>query len=255
MAGLYEETRVFDTTCLNSALTYFSDRFPPDKFGNMFYPGIGTGRIAIPLAEKGYKITGIDISEEMLSLLDDRLRKSERFLPVSARKADVLDLPFADGEFDIAITVHFFYFIPQWKKAIGEILRVVKDNGILVLMHTGTGTEIPFINERYKELSASKGYVIPETGAASNREVAEYCESLGYQAEWVRDRWRWTSNIRLDKALEYVKSRAYSFTTFAPDDIHISVVESLADEMRSRFDSLSAEVSVPNQIYFAFISR
>jgi predicted TPR repeat methyltransferase len=66
MAELYDGTRVFDKGCFDSALDFLAERFPADKFGNVFYPRIGTGRIAIPPAERGYRITGIDISTEML---------------------------------------------------------------------------------------------------------------------------------------------------------------------------------------------
>jgi SAM-dependent methyltransferase len=255
MAELYGETRVFDDRCFDSALNFLANRFPPDEVGNMFYPGIGTGRIAIPLAEKGYKITGIDISEKMLLLLKERLEQAGRPLPVSFQKADALGLPFSDSAFDIAIAVHLFYFIPQWEKAVDEILRVVKDDGALILMHTGAGTEVPFINERYKAICAAQGCLIPSIGVESNREVVDYCESLGYHTDWIRDRWQWTYNIQLDKALNYLKSRAYSFTAFAPDKIHTRAIQSLAFELQRRFGSLAAEVQVPNQIYFAIISR
>jgi len=254
MAELYNETRVYDDRCFDAALAFFSDRFPPDEFKNVFYPGIGMGRIAIPLAERGYNITGIDISENMLTLLKERLELAGRSLPISIQKADVLDLPFADASFDIAVAVHFFYFVPQWERAVDEILRVIKEGGRLVLLHTGTGTEVPFINERYKAICAAQDCPIPLLGVESSSEVTDYCESLGYSTEWIRDRWQWTTRIKLDKALDYYRSRAYSFTTFAPDEIHTRTVESLAFELQRRFGSLAAEVQVPNQIYFAIIS-
>ncbi len=255
MAELYDETRVYDDRCFDYSLDFFSDRFPPDEFNNLFYPGIGMGRIAVPLAERGYKITGIDISEKMLRLLKEKLELAAQSPPISIQNADVLDLPFADGTFDIAIAVHFFYFVPQWERAVDEILRVIRDGGTLVLMHTGTGTEVPFINERYKAICAAQDCPIPSLGVESSSEVVDYCESLGYHTEWIRDCWQWTTRIKLDKALEYYRSRAYSFTTFAPDEIHTRVIESLAFELQRRFGSLAAEVQVPNQIYFAFISR
>jgi predicted TPR repeat methyltransferase len=69
MVRLYDETRIFDEECFESALDYMVERFPPRAFPNVLEPGIGTGRIAIPLAERGYRVTGVDISEEMLAFL------------------------------------------------------------------------------------------------------------------------------------------------------------------------------------------
>lgn len=255
MAGLYDETRVFDRSSFNSAVDFLVERFPPNKFGSIFYPGIGTGRIAIPLAERGYRITGIDISREMLALLKKRLTQARQPLPVSFQKADVTKIPFADETFDIAIAVHLFYFIAEWKQAVGEILRVGKGNGPLILMNTGAGTEIPFLNERYKELCSENGCSIQEIGVKSTREVVDYCESLGFQTEWIRDRWQWDQHIRLDKALDYIRLRAYSFTTFASDDVHSTVLERLEFELLQKFGGLTTEVAIPNQIYFAVILR
>jgi len=255
MAELYDETRIFDINCLNSALEYIVDRFPPERFRDVFYPGIGTGRIAIPLAERGYRITGVDISENMLSSLKKQLEQSKRHLNISFRKADVTRLPYKANSFDAIITVHLFYFIRDWEKAVDEIVRVVRNEGPFILMHTGTGMEIPFLNTRYKELCSEQGFKIPDFGVKSNKEVIDYLENLGYNAQWIRDRWKWTSHIRLDKALDYVRSRAYSFTTCTPDDIHSKVVNGLESELERDFGSLTYKVEIPNQIYLVIVSR
>jgi 2-polyprenyl-3-methyl-5-hydroxy-6-metoxy-1,4-benzoquinol methylase len=64
MAKLYEETRNFDNSSFNSALDYLVEKYPLKVFHKLFEPGIGTGRIAIPLAERGYQVIGIDISRD-----------------------------------------------------------------------------------------------------------------------------------------------------------------------------------------------
>jgi hypothetical protein len=83
--------------------------------------------------------------------------------------------------------------------------------------------------------------------------VVDYFEHLGCRAEWIRDRWKWVARLRLDKALGYLKSRAYSFTAFAPDAIHQKIVEQLQSELQSDHAGLCAEVEVPNQIYLVII--
>ncbi|MFC1712802.1 class I SAM-dependent methyltransferase [Candidatus Poribacteria bacterium] len=255
MVKLYDETRVFDRSCFDSALDFLTNRFSPQLFNNVFEPGIGTGRIAIPLAERGYSVTGIDISEEMLAILQKRLARSGEALKISFQKTDMTELPFADAAFDMVIVVHLFYFIREWRKAVDEILRVVKGGGPVVLMHTGMGAEIPFLNNRYKELCAEQGCPIESVGVKSTSEVIAYLTELGYSVEQIRDRWRWISRIRLDKALSYIGSRAYSFSTFAPDNVHFAAVKNLKSELSARFGSLSTAVEVLNQIYLVFIRK
>jgi len=255
MADLYDETRVFDQGCFDAALDWLVDRFPPQRFSNVFYPGIGTGRVAIPLAEKGYRITGVDISAKMLALLERRLRQMEQTLPISLHKADVTELPFGTATFDMVFAVHLFYFIGNWQKAVDEMMRVLENDRPLILMHTGTGAEMPFLNERYRELCSGQGFVIKDVGVKSNREVVEYLEKGGYHAEWIRDRWQWTSHIRPDIALEYIRSRAYSFTVSVPDEVHSEALNRLESEVMQQFGGLEIAVEVPNQIYLVVVSH
>ncbi|MCP4536164.1 MAG: methyltransferase domain-containing protein [Chloroflexi bacterium] len=249
MVEHYDETRSCDAACLDAALDLVTERFPPRSFGNLFEPGIGTGRIAIPLARRGYRVTGVDISGEMLA----RLTRSSQTLPISCQKADVTKLPFRDAAFDVAIATHLFYFIPEWKRAVDEILRVLKSDGALILMHTGAGMEVPFLNQRYKELCAEQSCPIKSIGVNSTRQVVEHCKSNSHRAEWIRDRWQWTTHVPLDQALDHLQARAYSFTTFAPDDVHSTAIERLETELKHQYGSLGV-VQVPNQVYVVVIS-
>lgn len=253
MVELYDETRIFDEKCLYSALDFLAERFPPMEYRKVFEPGIGTGRISIALAQKGYQVTGIDISEKMLTVLKDRIDNQP--LDISFQVADVTESPFSNGTFDIVIAVHLFYFIKNWKKAVNEIIRVIKDDCPIILMHTGTGTEIPFLNERYKELCAENGYQIGQLGVKSTKDIIDHFELFGYNIEWIRDRWKWTSSINLNKAVSYLNNRAYSFTSFTPNAIHSKVISLLKSECINKFGSLDIDIEVPSQIYFAIISH
>jgi ubiquinone/menaquinone biosynthesis C-methylase UbiE len=255
LVNLYDETRSFDSHCLDSALNYISTKFPINTYSTLFEPGIGTGRIAIPFAQLGYQVVGVDISDEMLSGLRKRLDQCIPKLPITFQRADINQLPFINSAFDIAIVSHVFYFIQDWKKAVDEILRVIRKNGSIILLHTGNGAEIPFLNERYKDLCASLNNPIPTMGVKGTKEVVDYFCSLGCKAEWIRDRWQWTTHIQLSKALDYIKHQAYSFTIFAPDPIHREVIEKLETELKSKYNSLDKIIEIPNQIYLVVLDR
>lgn len=57
---------------------------------------VGTGRIALPLAERGVAVTGIDISEEMVSILASKPKGEEVEIVVG----DMAEVP-VDGEFPL----------------------------------------------------------------------------------------------------------------------------------------------------------
>jgi ubiquinone/menaquinone biosynthesis C-methylase UbiE len=253
--NLYDETRCFDKNCFSGVLDFLIERFPPNKYHKVFEPGIGTGRIALPLTERGYQIVGVDISEKMLTVLKKQIAYSSRLSQIQILKADATKIPFPDMTFHMTVIVHLFYFIREWKKAVDEILRVVKVEAPIILMHTGTGMEIPFLNDRYKALCAQQDCFIKEIGVKSTKEVIDYFSQLGCRVEWIRDRWKWISSIQLDKALGYLKSRAYSFTSITPNNIHSMVIKNLESELQAQFGSLTKKVEIPNQIYLVVIFK
>lgn len=255
MAALYDATRTVDAQCLKGALDFLVAAYPPAQFREAVYPGIGTGRIAIPLAQRGYRITGLDISPNMLDILAQRLRDLQPDLPVSFRTGDATTLPFSDGSFDMAIAVHLFYFIPDWRRAMRELLRTVRKDGPIVLMHTGHGAEVPLVNERYEAFCVVEGCAWRFPGARGSSDVLEYAATLGCRVAKVSGRWQWVSRISLERALADIRSRAYSFTSVTSDSLHARAVAMLESELADRFGSLSMEVKVPNEIWFAVLTR
>jgi ubiquinone/menaquinone biosynthesis C-methylase UbiE len=251
LISLYDETRTVDAHCFRAALDALVAHFPPQRFPRLFEPGIGNGRIAIPLAELGYAVTGADIASTMLRAG----KKRATILPIDWHQADVTRLPYADAAFDMAVATHLFYFIRDWRQAAAELLRVTRSGGPVILMHTGSGAEIPALNARYKALCVELAWPIPVIGVESTRHVVRYYETLGCRAEWLRDRWIWTSHIRLDQALGYIQARAYSFTAFVPDVIHDEVMRRLTLELEQQYGTLHTEIDVPNQVYMVIISR
>jgi len=239
LIALYDETRTVDAHCFRAALDALVERFPPSQYPRLFEPGIGNGRIAIPLAELGYTVTGADISPVMLRAGKDRAST----LPIVWHQANVTRLPYTDATFDMAVATHLFYFIRDWQQAAAELLRVVRSDGPIVLMHTGNGTEIPALNARYKALCSDLAHPIPAIGVESTRDVVGYYEALGCRAEWLRDRWTWTAHTRLAQALGYIQARAYSFTTFAPDAIHSEVTRRLKLELEQQYGTLHTEIA------------
>ncbi len=253
IAPVYDETRALDEGCFNAALDFLTGRFPPSEYKKLFEPGIGTGRIAIPLAERGYRVTGADISENMLKILAEKLSRRQTALPVVFQQADVTALPFRNGVFDIAVATHIFHLIRDWKKAMKEVLRVLKPGAPLVLMFTGGGTEAPGVKERYRALSAEYGYTVRPLGMNTETDLTDYLSATGRHAEWTRDRWQWKQRVRLDKVLADIGKKAYSSSQHVPDDVHVKVMEKLELELKQQYGNLAVEVEFPIQIDIAFI--
>lgn len=87
--------------------------------------GCGPAIIEAALTEKGFNVTGLDISEEALEAASDNIRK----FAGSAEKMD-----FADCSFDAVIYVASMQFIEGYKQAVKETARVLRPDGKILAM-------------------------------------------------------------------------------------------------------------------------
>jgi ubiquinone/menaquinone biosynthesis C-methylase UbiE len=87
--------------------------------------GVGTGRVALPLTERGVAVTGVDWSFPMLA------RAAAKGLRGLAR-ADAASLPFANGSFDFVLFVHVLNLLPDPFAALLEARRVAR-TGVLTV--------------------------------------------------------------------------------------------------------------------------
>ncbi|MFT4800944.1 MAG: demethylmenaquinone methyltransferase/2-methoxy-6-polyprenyl-1,4-benzoquinol methylase [Flavobacteriaceae bacterium] len=106
----------------------------------------GTGDLAIKFAEKtsATKIIGLDLSEGMLSVARKKVANTVLKDNVEFIKGDSEALPFKDNMFD-AITVSFgIRNFENLEKGLSEILRVLKPNGLFIILETSVPTKFPF---------------------------------------------------------------------------------------------------------------
>jgi ubiquinone/menaquinone biosynthesis C-methylase UbiE len=92
--------------------------------------GCGNGAATIELAEKlGLDAVGVDIDP---SQIDAAATTANGLSSVHFRTADAIRLPFADGEFDLVYSSKTTHHIPEWSRALSEMVRVLKPGGRLV---------------------------------------------------------------------------------------------------------------------------
>ena len=98
----------------------------------------GTGSSSEPLAAAGADVIPADFSEGMLAAG----RKARPHLAFT--KADALNLPFAEGEFDAATISFGLRNTQNTEKALAQMLRVVKPGGHLIVAEFSSPTWRPF---------------------------------------------------------------------------------------------------------------
>ena len=95
--------------------------------------GVGTG-LNLPLYPRQCRVTGVDISEEMLEKAKERAQ-SEGMANVSLEIMDASNLAFPDGSFDHVLATYVISAVPDPVKTLFEMQRVCKPNGNLVVLN------------------------------------------------------------------------------------------------------------------------
>jgi len=109
--------------------------------------GSGLGGTARTLAEAyGCHVTGLDLTQafcEAATVISDWVDLGER---VAFQQGDATDPPFADNEFDAAITIHVAMNIAAKDKVYEQARRVVKPGGIFAAYDIlqGEGGEVSY---------------------------------------------------------------------------------------------------------------
>ena len=127
-ADHYDRTRSLSPEAMGRVIELL--RAELEGRGRCLEIGVGTGRIALPLAEAGISMAGVDLSQPMLAQL---LGKSGGAPPFPIARADATLLPFGDAVFGTALAIHVLHLIPSWAGAIDEMLRVVRRPGIILV--------------------------------------------------------------------------------------------------------------------------
>jgi ubiquinone/menaquinone biosynthesis C-methylase UbiE len=87
--------------------------------------GCGPAIIEAGLAERGFRVTGLDVSQEALHCAADRVRT------IVARAED---MPFAESSFDAVVYVASLQFVEDYSKAIEQTARVLRPDGRLIAL-------------------------------------------------------------------------------------------------------------------------
>lgn len=137
----------------------------------------GTGDLAINLVKtNAKKIVGLDISDGMLEVGRQKIAKKQLGDKIEMIIGDSEDLPFEDSSFD-AITVAFgVRNFETLEIGLAEILRVLKPNGIFVILETSVPTKAPY-KQGYKFYTK---YILPTIGKVFSKDQSAYsylCES------------------------------------------------------------------------------
>ncbi|MFI5959332.1 class I SAM-dependent methyltransferase [Cryptosporangium sp. NPDC051539] len=140
--------------------------------GETLEVAIGTG-LNLPHYPAGVRLTGVEWSPEML----DRARRRATDLGRDAdlQTGDAQSLPFPDASFDTVVCTFSLCAIPDDRRAVGEMVRVVRPGGLLLLAdHVEATSRIGRLLQRSLEL-----YTVRFQGEYWRRRPIRHVQALG----------------------------------------------------------------------------
>lgn len=131
--------------------------------------GAGTGRLSVKLTNVGADVTALDISPEMLAVLQSKNSN------IKTIEGDLENMPFENEEFDMVFSSLTLVHLKKIELFLDECYRVLKDDGKLIL-----------INVHYRKpmiLKDEKGRYIIKCYNHFPRHVREVAEELAFGIE------------------------------------------------------------------------
>ena len=96
--------------------------------------GVGTG-LALPHYRGDKRVVGIDLSRDMLLKAEERVRGESLAHVEGLLEMDAESMAFQDGAFDIAVAMFTASVVPDAKKLLTEMRRVVRPGGHLLFVN------------------------------------------------------------------------------------------------------------------------
>jgi phosphatidylethanolamine/phosphatidyl-N-methylethanolamine N-methyltransferase len=102
--------------------------------GRVLEVGVGTG-LSLPYYKSSLKVSGIDLSEEMLTRARERVGREGLNNIEQLREMDATKLAFADRSFDVATAMYVMTVVPDPAAVMHELARVTKPGGQVVIVN------------------------------------------------------------------------------------------------------------------------
>jgi SAM-dependent methyltransferase len=198
--------------------------------------GVGTGRLALPLAARGLRVTGVDLSGRMMA----QLLAKRGGLSVEVVRADATLLPFRRGSFDAVLAVHVFHLIPRWRDVLRELARVLPIHG--VFLHAADDRTSDWAQWRD---ALGQSHSVDSVGV-HHGQIETFPEQLGWQLVGEPHRLKFSRRLEPRRLVDGLLRRDWSWTWGLTDAQVAEAAESLRATLARRFGDLDASVEVPS---------
>ena len=204
-------------------------------------PGVGTGLNVFPLVTRGYLVTGIDVSKNMLTQFRQKFNAIPKNLALL--RMDASTLSFLDRSFDVVLTVHMIHTVSDWKGFLNEVERVLKPKGFYVNAQwimpphrRKFDVDFRLVLEQHKPLSKE-----PDTETSEINTEGYFREKNWKSNYLVAHEWLTTNTV--EELFSHYQSRVYGVCWEVADNVYQWVMKDFERFCVKQYGSLKAELS------------
>ncbi|KAI9130750.1 class I SAM-dependent methyltransferase [Acaryochloris sp. CCMEE 5410] len=239
IASIYDQTRWMSESVAEEVADYILELVNANPDTSFLEPGVGTGLNVLPLVKRGYSVTGIDISQEMLDQFRHKLKGNPENLTLI--QADASQLPLPDNSFDVVLTVHMVHTVSHWQKFLGEVERVLKPGGFYLNAQWITPpARMEF--EHYFKAFLAKGTHTPSSTPSQEINVEDYFGKKGYRANYAVAK-KWLVSNTVEELLGFLHARAYGLCWRSSDEDFEQALNEFETFCLGHYGSLKTEIS------------
>jgi ubiquinone/menaquinone biosynthesis C-methylase UbiE len=213
IADRYDQTRGYPETIMEDLLRALEGALDKDK--TILDAGVGTGRFAKPLQDRGYDIVGIDLSPRML-------RKAANKGTVNLVRGDITKMPFQDRVFWATMSIHVLHLVPSWRMALTEICRVTTDRFVSIAFRKDD-SPAEEIREFYDKMCAELGCRVRHPGLRE-RELPDLLPPDVDRVIVTHEH-----PIRVEDMIKDFETRTYSSQWLVPEEVHQQAISALRE--------------------------
>jgi SAM-dependent methyltransferase len=231
-ADYYDQTRPLSEPSAKPGIQAILDITGPRA--RVLDVGTGTGRISIPLLERGLDLVGCDLSSKMLMKLKEKLPAAR------IAQADATYLPFPSAHFEYVMTVHILHLIPSWRDVLREAARVLQPGGAYLNVRTWGSSGVS-IRDRlrtfWRDWLETQGFNAHNPGLHDQAELTQELRSMGAHLKEV-EVVRYPLTFTLREELDRFGSRIYSDSWDLPNPVFEASVKELRSWVEKEFGDL-----------------
>ena len=238
-ASFYDQTRPLFEPIAKHGIEAILDLAGQDS--RILDVGTGTGRISVPLLQRGADLVGCDISSKMLARLKDK------FPSARIAQADASRLPFPKATFDVVLTVHVMHLIPPWREALREFQRVLKPGGAYLNAKTWAPAGVSFrdqIRAHWREWLNARGVEARHVGLWDHAQFRQEIQAIG--GHWTEvEAIHYAIPYTVREELNRFSARTSSETWDIPDAIFDASMSDLHTWVKDVFGDLDEQLEDP----------